>query len=79
MDGLESQGGHEVLEREMDNPIYGTDDDGQNDDVYSVPFDEQDNTQLAHDFENPIYGAETPGESTYSIPCDSSQPLYSNS
>ena len=43
-------------ERKFDNTIYG---DGETDDMYTVPFDQQDQqSQLNHEFDNPIYGTE---------------------
>ena len=52
-------------ERRFDNPIYGDNDinetdDRDIDDVYTTPFDQQDQQSLPdHEFDNPIYGAET--------------------
>ena len=53
--------------RRFDNPIYygdndinETDDHDDIDDVYTTPFDQQDQRSLPdHEFDNPIYGAET--------------------
>ena len=74
------RGDAEEQEREMDNPIYGTDDEeGIQDNVYSVPFEEQ-GQEDGHKFENPIYGDEAEAEgNTYSVPCDSSRPTHLHS
>ena len=60
-EGLESS----MEERRFDNSIYGDNDinetdDRDIDDVYTTPFDQQDQQSLPdHEFDNPIYGAET--------------------
>ena len=69
----------EEQEREMDNPIYGTDEKERIDDVYSVPFGEQGHEEV-HKFENPIYGDETEAEgNTYCVPYDASRPALVHS
>ena len=53
-EGIESS----VEERRFDNPIYGGDE--ADDNVYTTPFDQQDQQSLNnHEFDNPIYGSET--------------------
>ena len=53
-EGIESS----VEERRFDNPIYGGDETDDN--VYTTPFDQQDQQSLSnHEFDNPIYGSET--------------------
>ena len=59
-----------IQERELDNPIYGQDE--QSDNVYSAPFEQPDASYVQdHEFDNPIYGNEMDDSHAYSVPCNS--------